>query len=78
MKNYQKKIDLHQKAIDLIELMEYAKRRKDSIYDTYRNFAMITSRQDMFKMHRRLEILDMAIDRIKLKYNNIIQKICAL
>lgn len=78
MKTHQKKIQLHEKAIELIELIVHARKRKDSIYETYRNFAMFTSRQDMNKLHHRLEILDMAIERIKLKYNKIIKEICML
>jgi hypothetical protein len=78
MKTYRKKIKLHKQAVKLIKVIDYAKKRKDAIYGTYRNFAMVHSRDDMFKMYHRLEILDMAIDRLKKRYVKIIDELCIL
>jgi len=78
MKTYQKKKELHEKALQYIEMIEYAKRRKDAKYETYRNFSIITSREDMIKTYQKLERWDMMISKLKTEYNKIIDELCIL
>jgi trimethylamine:corrinoid methyltransferase-like protein len=78
MKTHEKKKELHEKAIQFIEMIEYSKRRRDSTYEIYRNFSTITSREDMIKTFQKLENWDTMIKRLKDMYNIIIDELCIL
>lgn len=78
MKTYDRKKELHEKALQYIEMIEYAKRRKDAKYETYRNFSMITTMDDMRKTYQKLERWDIMISRLKEQYSKIIDELCIL
>lgn len=78
MKTNQKRKKLLEDAADLLDLIDYARRRRDNIYKVYRECFHICSREYMFKLHHRIEILDMAIDRIKKSYIKKIDELCIL
>lgn len=78
MKTYQKRKELHEKALQYIEMIEYAKRRKDAKYETYRNFSMITTMDEMRKTYQKLERWDIMISRLKEQYSKIIDELCIL
>lgn len=78
MKTYQKRKELHEKALQYIEMIEYAKRRKDAKYETYRNFSMITTMDEMRKTYQKLERWDIMINRLKEQYSKIIDELCIL
>ena len=73
-----KKVELHEKAIVTLKLIKIARKRKDIVYDTYRKSFHIETNNYMDKMYARIEILDTCIDRLKNRYNNLIQEICML
>jgi len=73
-----RKVELHEKAIVTLKLIKIARKRKDIVYDAYRKSFHIETNNYMDKMYSRLEILDTCIDRLKKRYNNLIQEICML
>ena len=73
-----RKVELHEKAIVTLKLIKIARNRKDIVYDAYRKSFHIETNNYMDKMYGRMEILDSCIDRLKKRYNKIIQEICML
>jgi hypothetical protein len=73
-----RKVELHEKAIVTLKLIKIARKRKDIIYNTCRKSFHIETDCYMNKMYGRIEILNTCIDRLKTRYNKIIQEICML
>jgi hypothetical protein len=72
------KMELHEDAIKLLKLIKYARYKKQTLYSSFRNTFHIASREYLNRMHHRLEIMDMVIDRLKERYNKTMDKLCML
>jgi len=68
-------IEKHLKAAAILKIIKQAKGRKDNIYKTFRNSFGISSPSYLTKMHDRIEILDMCIERLKKRYKDILDEI---
>jgi hypothetical protein len=72
------KLELHEIAVKILKVTKHARYKKDMLYDTYRKTFHIASKDYLSKMYHRMEIMDMVIDRLKSRYNKIIEQLCIL
>lgn len=68
-------IELHEQAIKILKLIKSAKKRKDVLYRSYRQWCYFSSSGHLEKLNHNIEILDMSIDRLRLRYRNIKENI---
>jgi hypothetical protein len=72
------KLELHEIAVKILKVTKHARYKKDMLYDTYRKTFHIASKDYLSKMYHRMEIMDMVIDRLKSRYNKIMEQLCIL
>lgn len=72
------KLELHETAVKILKVTKHARYKKDMLYDTYRKTFHIASKDYLSKMYHRMEIMDMVIDRLKSRYNKIMEQLCIL
>lgn len=72
------KIELHETAVKILKIIKYAKYKKDMLYDAYRKTFHIASKEYLDRMYHRIKIMDMVIERLKYRYNKIMDRLCIL
>jgi thymidylate synthase len=72
------KIELHETAVKILKLIKYARYKKDTLYDSYRKTFHIASKEYLDRMYHRIKIMDMVIERLKERYNKIMEVLCIL
>lgn len=72
------KIELHETALKILKVIKHARYKKDMLYDTYRKTFHIASKDYLDKMYHRMKIMDMSIDRLRKRYNKIMEVLCIL
>ena len=72
------KLELHETAVKILKVIKQARYKKDMLYDAYRRTFHIASKNYLSKMYHRIEIMDMVVDRLKIRYNKIMQELCIL
>jgi len=69
------KQELHAAAIDLLDLIGQAEKKKETLYRNYRNWCHFSSREHLEKHERNIDVLDRAISRINESYKKVMQQI---